>query len=908
MADNLLNTSISAVTTEIINSISSASVDELLDLARSAAALGQSENTSIESAINTRVNQLITTATPDEIKKLSDAIKKVRNETQVESQIGNTDNLSEGLTNLYYKDLRVETYLDSGLSTPSFATASIANIAYPTTDGTNRQVMMTDGSGNLSFENLDTIHTEVTNDTGSTILKGTPVYQTGTSGNAMTIAPADASDSAKMPAVGVLEQDLVDGASGFVIHLGQITGVDTSAFSEGDIIYVAVGGGYTNTAPTGENNLLQNLGRVTKVHATNGGGVIMGAGRTNAVPNLNDGNIFIGDATNRATTASLNTSIQNYLSNVSGDIVPDTDITYDLGSTTNRFRDLYLSGNTINLGDATISADADGNIELDNNIVIDGQQLSLIRPPEQLTLNVHAPDSGQNADWRWTWESSVLYSRSSLTDSVEVEIPIYRQGTYEFVNFAYTLQGNMTQTHTGVLKTLEGAGAENLVPNVVTTIEQRLSPFTGQTVDAQVSTWTIPADFSASDIVLVQPTGHTYYVSNNGTGAYTYSASGGQVHGVAEGDNVPIGPLYRGTTYTFEITATGHPFYFTTDDGTNYVSGNYVGEYTDGVTNSRTDNGTITFTVPSDAPDTLYYQCGVHGGMQGEITIKDVAVESTTIDGDEQITLYFQHSQEQHVVPVIVKNPVPIPDTACIMFDGTKFVIDDMVSYYNRVEELKTAILSDVADVGYLQSLTSVSSHILPDTNETYDLGSPTNRFRDLYLSGNTIDLGGTTITSDGSGGLVLEKLQIGTGDQIVTLTVDSATGELQQTSTDTSGDETVTETVQDEYRTTLYQPGELRVIDGTERWYANKSITITGITARLATAADAVVGVTLKVNRSSTVDTVDLSIGANVTKREITDAEIQMTEDEYLTVDVTSIGSTDKGEDLNIVFTYTED
>ena len=82
---------------------------------------------------------------------------------------------------------------------------------------------MTDGSGTLTFEDLDTIHTEATNQTGSTILKGTPVYQTGTSGNAMTIAPADASSSVTMPAVGVLEQDLVAGATGFVIHMGPKT-------------------------------------------------------------------------------------------------------------------------------------------------------------------------------------------------------------------------------------------------------------------------------------------------------------------------------------------------------------------------------------------------------------------------------------------------------------------------------------------------------------------------------------------------------------------------------------------------------------------------------------------------------------------------------------------------------------
>jgi len=187
--------------------------------------------------------------------------------------------------------------------------AELTGLLYPTSDGTNRQVIMTDGAGILSFEDLDTLHTSATNQTGSTILKGTPVYQTGTSGNAMTVAPADASSSSTMPAVGVLEQDLASGATGFVIHMGQISGVDTSAFSEGDTIYVAVGGGYTNTPPTGESNLIQNLGRVTKVHASNGGGVVMGAGRANATPNLNDGNIFIGNASNQAVTATLNLNL-----------------------------------------------------------------------------------------------------------------------------------------------------------------------------------------------------------------------------------------------------------------------------------------------------------------------------------------------------------------------------------------------------------------------------------------------------------------------------------------------------------------------------------------------------------------------------------------------------------------------
>ena len=188
-----------------------------------------------------------------------------------------TTDLAEG-TNLYYTDERVDDRV-STLIVPGLGI---------TTD-------YDDTAGTLTIDS-DTIEELCKNGTGSTILKGTPVYQTGTAGNAMVIAPADASSAATMPAVGVLSQDLAAAAEGSLILMGRISGVDTSAFSEGDVIYVASGGGYTNVRPTGQSILVQNLGRVTKVHASNGGGVIMGAGRSNDVPNLTDGNIFIGNA------------------------------------------------------------------------------------------------------------------------------------------------------------------------------------------------------------------------------------------------------------------------------------------------------------------------------------------------------------------------------------------------------------------------------------------------------------------------------------------------------------------------------------------------------------------------------------------------------------------------------------
>lgn len=50
---------------------------------------------------------------------------------------------------------------------------------------------------------------------------------------------------------------------------------------------------------------------------------------------------------------------------------------------------------------------------------------------------------------------------------------------------------------------------------------------------------------------------------------------------------------------------------------------------------------------------------------------------------------------------------------------------------------------------------TPVRGHLIPTESRTYDLGSRTRKFRSLYLSGNTIDLDGTQIKSEGTTGAI---------------------------------------------------------------------------------------------------------------------------------------------------------
>ena len=114
-----------------------------------------------------------------------------------------------------------------------------------------------------------------------------------------------------------------------------------------------------------------------------------------------------------------------------------------------------------------------------------------------------------------------------------------------------------------------------------------------------------------------------YSVSNSTQNSYVFTPNGFS--------NNPTVVLYRGGTYKFKINATGHPFYIKT---TNTIG---IGDqYNDGVENNGAESGTITFTVPINAPDNLFYACQYHQTMQGMFEIRDTS-QDLTIDVSEEI-------------------------------------------------------------------------------------------------------------------------------------------------------------------------------------------------------------------------------------------------------------------------------
>lgn len=72
----------------------------------------------------------------------------------------------------------------------------------------------------------------------------------------------------------------------------------------------------------------------------------------------------------------------------------------------------------------------------------------------------------------------------------------------------------------------------------------------------------------------------------------------------------------RGSTYTFAVNASGHPFYIKTVQSTGTANA-----YNTGVTGNGSDTGNVTFVVDSTAPSTLFYDCSIHAAMAGVINI-----------------------------------------------------------------------------------------------------------------------------------------------------------------------------------------------------------------------------------------------------------------------------------------------
>lgn len=110
-------------------------------------------------------------------------------------------------------------------------------------------------------------------------------------------------------------------------------------------------------------------------------------------------------------------------------------------------------------------------------------------------------------------------------------------------------------------------------------------------------------------------------VTNNGASSYRFDQYG-------TADNPTIYAL-NGATVAFNLNVAGHPFLIRTSGGSNYNDGlvhvSTTGTVTTGSSAQGQTSGTLYWKIPQSISGNYQYICGIHSGMVGVISVKDIA-------------------------------------------------------------------------------------------------------------------------------------------------------------------------------------------------------------------------------------------------------------------------------------------
>lgn len=155
---------------------------------------------------------------------------------------------------------------------------------------------------------------------------------------------------------------------------------------------------------------------------------------------------------------------------------------------------------------------------------------------------------------------------------------------------------------------------------------------------------------------------------------------------IVNGQANPSLTLTRGVTYVFQVNASFHPFYIKTV----FTNAGALDAYSPGVTGNGVQVGNLIFSVPTNAPDILYYHCGNHQPMGGTLNIVTppsppaVSIVFISID-DTNVMLQSIGASNWTAIPEFSSNLTAwsaVPSYTNTFLNGTNFTT------FNRLDEI----------------------------------------------------------------------------------------------------------------------------------------------------------------------------------------------------------------------------
>ena len=210
--------------------------------------------------------------------------------------------------------------------------------------------------------------------------------------------------------------------TGSAVTVSNVSGVATVAITGGSGGSSNIANGTSNVSiSTANGNITTSVAGNANIMIATGTGVNV-AGTLNATGNITGGNFITAGFANVGTTLSVvgNASVNNLSVGtfVTSNLIPDANVTYNLGNATNRWKDLYLASSTIYLGpNSEISA---GNLTNGNSnlvITLDGNVSTSVSGNANIIV---ATSTGVNVAGYLTATSNISGSNLSASANLSV--------------------------------------------------------------------------------------------------------------------------------------------------------------------------------------------------------------------------------------------------------------------------------------------------------------------------------------------------------------------------------------------------------------------------------------------------------------------------------------------------------